>query len=618
MDSNQGQYPGPRSLPAILRAEWPWWLSGAILSLFLASVLLSGWPAGLLPNLAYPYTYHGDSLFYSWLIRCTMEGWIFDNPRSGYPFGADFFDFPVSDTGSLLVLKLLGSLTGKYHIALNIYYLLSFAVIFIASYGVLRAIGLQRTLAVSAAALFDFLPFHFQRLGHLFYSWYFVVPLFFHVAFLLFFANASEVNNKRRYLQYAGMSCVFVFLASFGVYYALFGTIILVTAGIAGWAGTGRVHHAWRAVAAALLLSFGVLLNTAPNLMHIAAHGVNPEGVFRTPAASETLGLKMMQLVLPRDDHRIERLAKMKARYNNISPLINENISATLGAVGTAGFLLLGLTLLMNLAGRSVDPRLALLSLLVLVLYLFGSVGGLGAFFSWFLTAAIRSWNRVSICIAFGAITAFFLAVQIGLDKWCSPARAKIILILLLPAVLIIGLSDQTVPASRSRNETIRSAYETDRDFIRRIENSLPRGSAIYQLPYMPFPEFPPRHRLHTYDLVAGFIHSSSLRWSYGGMKGREGDLFYRALAGETIDRQLDIIQRLGFAGIYIDRRGFADDAQKLISRMTQLAGPPAVVRADNEVLFFRLKPNTDTNLEGLTDQQIIERTGFVPMGPTN
>jgi len=134
----------------------------------------------------------------------------------------------------------------------------------------------------------------------------------------------------------------------------------------------------------------------------------------------------------------------------------------------------------------------------------------------------------------------------------------------------------------------------------------------------MPFPEFPPRHRLHTYDLVAGFLHSRSLRWSYGGMKGREGDLFYRSLAGETIDRQLDIIQRLGFAGISIDRRGFADNAQPLISRMTELAGLPALVRADNEVLFFRLKPHIDSNLEGLTDRQIIERTGFIPMRPAN
>ena len=49
----------------IARDEWKIWLACALLSFFLASILMSGWKEGLLPNLAYPYSYSGDFLFHS-------------------------------------------------------------------------------------------------------------------------------------------------------------------------------------------------------------------------------------------------------------------------------------------------------------------------------------------------------------------------------------------------------------------------------------------------------------------------------------------------------------------------------------------------------------------------
>src|SRR5690606_33675572 len=106
------------------------------------------------------------------------------------------------------------------------------------------------------------------------------------------------------------------------------------------------------------------------------------------------------------------------------------------------------------------------------------------------------------------------------------------------------------------------------------------------------FPESPPLHQLGDTTLSLGFLHSDALRWSWGGMKGRAGDLFYRALATQPLTRQLDVIGRLGFDGVYIDRRGYADRAQALERELQALLGATATLQSDDgNVVFYRIEP---------------------------
>nr|VFK07994.1 MAG: hypothetical protein BECKLPF1236A_GA0070988_1001214 [Candidatus Kentron sp. LPFa]VFK25766.1 MAG: hypothetical protein BECKLPF1236C_GA0070990_1002510 [Candidatus Kentron sp. LPFa] len=95
-------------------------------------------------------------------------------------------------------------------------------------------------------------------------------------------------------------------------------------------------------------------------------------------------------------------------------------------------------------------------------------------------------------------------------------------------------------------------------------------------------------------------------------MKGREDDLFYRALAQEPIEKQLDVIRQLGFAGIYVDRRGFEDNAEALIGHLTaKLNGPPTLTRGDGEVVFFKLEPTGQVDLGGLNHLEIMRKAGY-------
>ncbi|WP_431482038.1 DUF7024 domain-containing protein [Pseudomonas thivervalensis] len=602
-----------KSLQAVLVENWKLVLSGAVISFFLASIWLSGWPGGLWPDISYPYSYQGDSLFHAWMAKSVSEGWLFNNPRTGYPFGSNFIDFPGSDFGSHLIIKAFSLLSGSSFTATNLFFLFSFPTAFISSFCVVRAFGVSRALSFVGALLFTFMPFHFQRISHLFYTWYFVAPIFFYLAFSVFRSSSNQTLNtpkRKPWVKYALSTLALLAISSFGVYYTLFGVILIFLAGALNLIKTRKPLGLKRALLITAILSGGVLLNIAPNLIGKHEQGKNSEVAIRSPIESEIYALKLMQLILPRADHRVSYLGQFTQSYNAASPLINENTTSTLGIIGSFGLLACFLYILASLSGTRTDHRLTFLAASTLVLFLFATTGGLGALFSYAISPSIRGWNRASIFIAFGCVLAFFLSLQLFLEKFSSKIHVHSLLAAAI--ALTVGMYDQTVPPCKECRTPQKLAYENDKNFVNDIERSLPEGAAIYQLPYIAFPETPPLNRLSAYQLAAGFIHSKNLHWSFGGMKGRDGDMYYRSLANEPIEKQLEVIKRLGFNGIYIDRRGYADNANELITNLTTLLGSPPLLNSSNgELAFFKLTSTETTNLAGLSPKQIMEKSGY-------
>lgn len=217
------------------------------------------------------------------------------------------------------------------------------------------------------------------------------------------------------------------------------------------------------------------------------------------------------------------------------------------------------------------------------------TIGGLGSLFAHVVSPSIRGWNRASIFITFSTLAAIAIAVQMLSDKVGRRHRMTIASVA-AAGMLVFGIWDQTSAVCGQCQSSARTAYEQDKRFIRSIEAALPVGAAVYQLPYMAFPEVPPKNGLHAYDLAVGFVHSQHLKWSYAGMKGREGDLFYRNLETQPAAAQLQAIGRFGFDAVYIDKRGYADQGAHVIAEWTQAIGaPPAMAREDGAVVVFRL-----------------------------
>jgi phosphoglycerol transferase len=600
----------PGALWPILKTEKRWYLGGAIFAFFLASVLISGWPQGLIPNTAYPYGYSGDSVGYSWLIQRAMEGWVFDNPRNGYPFGSNFLDYPGSDAGTIALLKIIGLLSGSFYAAFNLYFLLTFSLIFISTYIVLRSLDLSKSLAAAAALTYAFLPFHFLRLGHYFFVSYFVAPLFFYAAIKVLLQDGAQFFKKQTVISWCAYCVGFVVLASFGVYYALFGTILIGTAALIRFFQPQGFKSAMVGFAMVGFIVLGVGLNTAPSIVYKKLHGSNVEVMHRNSAEGEVYGLKMMQLFMPHPSHRIPAMANAANKYNQNTPLVNENFTSSLGVIGSLGFLLIAVVLLKASAGNRSDKRLIALAGFAGLLFLFATIGGLGSLFSMVISSSIRGWNRISVFIGFGAVALFFIMLQWLLQKYISKRRH---LMTGIVAIFLggIALYDQTGPTCVPCNLTVRDSFQSDQQFIQQVEALVPPVSAIYQLPYNPFPEAAVVYKLDSYDILSGFLHSKTLKWNLGGIKGRDGDLFYRSLADEPLTDQIKIIERLGFAGIFVDKRGFADYGESIIEQLTLLLGVPPSLQ-NKRYAFFKLSSASGQDLSHMTPEEIMVSVGYL------
>src|SRR5262249_53598459 len=85
------------------------------------------------------------------------------------------------------------------------------------------------------------------------------------------------------------------------------------------------------------------------------------------------------------------------------------------------------------------------------------------------------------------------------------------------------------------------------------------------------------------------YLHSKTLRWSYGAMKGREGDDWYKGVAARAVDEMVQTLVFAGFHGIYVDRRGLDDDGAALEAALTHLLSAQPLISRNQRLSFFNL-----------------------------
>lgn len=455
--------------------------------------------------------------------------------------------------------------------------MLTFVLTTVTSMMALKYFKLPYSASIAGSLLFAFLPYHFLReIPHLFLSSYYMIPPM--VLVLLWVATDEtflfKQNGGRKKLDLSSSKTavailICILVASTYVYYIFFSCFFLVIAGIWG-ASTQRSKYPLM-VAAILLAVLGLftVINVAPSLIYSYQHGSNPETAMRSPAEAGYYGLKITQLLLPLGSHRIPQLSSIASHYGKIAPLPNEG-SETLGMVGSIGFILLVAWLLfrnalvpyLGDAGRvKVIDSLSAFNLFAVLL---GTIGGLGSIFSLAVTAQIRCYNRISIYIAFFSLFTVFMLLGIAIRDHARTRLLKSLAIVLVAVIVLVGVLDQTTDSFVPPYEQTRSQYASDDAFIKSIEQKMPAGAMIFQLPYRPFPESPPMYGLQDYQQYIGYLHSYDLRWSYGAMKGRYEDLWQGYASGQTPGDMARTLSLAGFDGIYVDCSGYKDNGKSI------------------------------------------------------
>ncbi len=158
------------------------------------------------------------------------------------------------------------------------------------------------------------------------------------------------------------------------------------------------------------MICLGVLINAFPyisNKLNNSPASV-PVGS-RSPGESERYGLKIVQLLLPSSIHQVAAFRELNEFYVDNFPFTNENQTSSLGIIASIGFLF---NLIFLFTKKREDPLVGFLGFTNICYLLLGTVGGFGAVFSLLISSSIRSYNRISVYIAFTAITLFCLIIK--------------------------------------------------------------------------------------------------------------------------------------------------------------------------------------------------------------
>jgi hypothetical protein len=274
---------------------------------------------------------------------------------------------------------------------------------------------------------------------------------------------ADDLIWKSPTALFSVVLCVLV--GACGVYYPYFFCFLLLVAGIAASFNNRRVSPLLTAVFLIALVAGSIVVNHLPTIKYQSEHGRAAMGT-RSVVDAEVMGTKITQLLLPIGGHRVEKLGALKYRYN-LGPLVNENDTASLGFVGSIGFLIL----IAALFYRRMPPLIERLSYLNIAAFLLATIGGFGVLFALTVSPQIRAYNRISVFIAFfSLIGVVYLLDALGKRLATSPQR--VFFHICLAVIVAVGVLDQTTTTFFfvPEYDKIAREYQSDAEFVRRIE----------------------------------------------------------------------------------------------------------------------------------------------------
>lgn len=531
-----------------------------------------------------PFALGQDDVAISMQLKTIDEhGWYWRNPDLGFPFGLNGSWFPELNVLHVALVKVLDVVLGSGYTAGGVYFVLSVPLTGATMYLLARSQGLSPVAGLVGGVLLANAPGHADRYGHLYLAQYWVVPV---ALWLVLEVSRGRALWRGRVLdalprRVVTVAAVLVVGLS-GAYYVGYTLLLLVVATVARRV-VGRPEDLLRGLGVAV----GLVAAIAGPLV-LAKTGTAGDLVTgrvpasRVPYESELYAGKLMDLLLPWPEHRVDALAALSQAYSSTTAATVE-VSA-LGVVGVAGLVVLsavGLGAL--LSGRRPGADLGRWSGLALVSFLLYTVGGLGSFVAVFGTPQLRTWSRMSLYL----LVLCLLAVGLLLTR-LQRRRGVVVAAVVGALVTTVGVLDQTNPDAAPDHASVTTQMRTLQAYTDDLEAATGRGCGVFQTPVVAYPESGPHLGLEDYDQLKPYLADSSLRFSAGAMRGTAASTWQRAVDTTDLRALGQSLRAAGFCAVEVATAGFAADDDPT-PRLTQAFGPPVARSADGQFVAYRL-----------------------------
>ena len=603
----------PRSQSLIAGA-----LLAALLSAISVGVLTQLWNQPLHVPFQYAHLQgddEEDATLDLMLIKNVHEtGWFSTNPKLNAPFQQHWNEWPMGgDLLAYTIKKAIVEVTGDVPLTFNLFWLLTFPLTALVAFPVLRKLRVSWSAARVGAVLFSLAPYHFRNgAGHENLAFYVGVPIIVFLCLRILGADsalpsAASLRHRAAWWQLRWMLLGTVLIGVTGIYYLAFLlTLLAISALIALLAGRGIRRLLLAVVFAVTGLAASALANL-PTLIFRAQNSANLLGVPDRPlGVSEQFPVRLVELLSPVTAHRFGPFAWIA---DQLYPPNQRGLgTAMLGLAAAIGFVVALLATLRRTIGRTDDRGWnfeARIGVLIVAMLALGVGGGISRALELVGLIGIRAWVRIAIVVAFAGIVVFGRLLdraRVAMLRRGNPRR-RLAWASICAVVLVAGVLDQASPAQMPQPRARAVLWRRDAAFVTALERHLPRNSMVFQLPVTDFPEHGGIGAMSAHDHIkTGYLHSRTLRWSAGGIRGRSGEWQWPA-SGRPTRSLVRGLTAAGFSAITLNRDGFPDQGDVRISRLTQLLGRP-IADDHHHLLAWDLRRARSTTLAGITARQ--------------
>lgn len=273
----------------------------------------------------------------------------------------------------------------------------------------------------------------------------------------------------------------------------------------------------------------------------------------------EIYGLKLTDFFIPLPTHQSEAFRNFWLHHSQQTILANEG--SYLGLLGIASLLLLVAVSIARVLSKQ-KHSLPIEAWQVLWIFVVFTTGGLNSLAGLFGITFFRAGYRLSIVVL--AIVLLF-AMREASAFFASRGRVGRLLVALL--VSIVVWDQMPLVENRESRAERMALVQSDQAFTQAMEEALPKGSMVFQLPIMGYPESPVPG-ITPYEHLRPYLYSHDLRYSFGVSRAELVSGFHSRLLDQPIDKIIEVLKEQGFAAIYINRKGFPDQGTGILEAL--------------------------------------------------
>jgi phosphoglycerol transferase len=601
------------------RSRHPWvprltWRAEAVIATVLSSGLFVVGFGGGPARLSLPLS-GGDLLPPYVAAHMWSQGSPLGNNSLGFPFGMELRYYPTGDLLQNFFAGLVAWATDNPFLGLNLVFAASFPLTALAALWVFRVSGMRGPWAVLASLALTFIPYHWLRLVHIYLGTMYSVVLGVGLALLVANGTVQERLRSPSRLRFAlFLLLLAVLIGASGIYYACF-TVLLCAAACLYRAARGS---GWRdlllCVAPAVAVALVLAVVLAPATLYVSTHPPFEPVADRLPIESVVYSGVLVLLLLPAPISRIPGFGPVNDAVRDLfaaassSPTAGVLWDANFGSVATIVALAIvavgGFQLVRRSAryegSATAEPQpvsLGLLALLSATTLLFFVPWGLNFLFAYVVTAQLRGWDRLVPVI----FTLLFIGAGVVLQRLKLRVRPAVtatglvlgMAVLLLDSVLPYRSFYAAAEANGGATGKAGYAYAAD------LNTAVPGQCGVLQLPYMDYPEVPPKVELDVYDPLWPALTNPTKSWSSAAMKGTPASAWQRAL-GDVVDAEdVPALEAGGFCAVHLDLRGYApENRAKVTGALEGLLGAPVAVGLGGNWLSYALPSPAEGNVD--------------------